>query len=261
MADTKVYILDGGRLAMKEYHMYWNAGGEAMVTLPCYSVLIEHDDGRFLFDTGFDLHHFDQFVMPGIAQQSLDQTIPGQLANLGLSPADITHVINSHYHIDHCGGNKHCLHATTICHACELEAARTPEPFEELAYSDQSFAPGLRASEPEIDIYTPRFETLTGDQEIARGVFLFETPGHTNGHYSLMIKLSDRRPMMFTADAAYTARSMETRTISSAHVDPVAACRSLERLNILAQDHDAELFYGHDIEQFGAYRIAPAYYS
>jgi 4-pyridoxolactonase len=260
MADTKLYILDHGEMTAKEYFVYWNATGETKIQLPAYSVLIEHDDGLILFDSGFDIHHMEKFV-PGLVKQSLNQSLPGQLALLGKRPSDITHVVNSHYHLDHVGGNKHCLHAKTICHACELEEARHPQPFEAFGYSDTSFAPGLRSEDPKLDIYTPSFETLRGDQEIARGVQLFETPGHTNGHYSLMVKLADRRPMLFTADAAYTRRSIEQMQIPSAHIDPVAATRSLVRLKDLAEKHDAEMFFGHDIEQFGQYRLAPTYYS
>lgn len=43
----------------------------------------------------------------------------------------ITHVVNSHYHIDHCGGNKYCTHATTICHQCELEVLGIAERLED----------------------------------------------------------------------------------------------------------------------------------
>jgi 4-pyridoxolactonase len=259
MAKTKLYILDHGEMTAKEYFLYWNATGESTIRLPAYSVLIDHDDGLFLFDSGFDLCHMETIV-PGLCTQSVNQTIPGQLALLGKRPSDITHVVNSHYHLDHVGGNKHCLHAKTICHACELEEARNPEPFEAGGYSDTSFAPGLRSDDPEIDIYTPTFETLRGDQEIARGLFLYETPGHTNGHYSLMVKLSDRRPMLFTADAIYTTRTLERMEIASAHIDPIAATRSITRLKDLAEKHDAEMFFGHDIEQFGNYKLAPAYY-
>ena len=67
--------------------------------------------------------------------------------------------------------------------------------------------------------------------------------------------------MLFTADAAYTRRSIERMEIPSAHIDPVAATRSLIRLKDLAEKHDGEMFFGHDIEQFGDYKLAPAFYS
>jgi len=75
--------------------------------------------------------------------QDPSQTMPGQLAKLGLKTADINYVINSHYHFDHCGGNKHFQAACTLCHAKELEASGNCQPFEHLGYSDLSFAPAL----------------------------------------------------------------------------------------------------------------------
>src|SRR3546814_4943458 len=69
------------------------------------------------------------------------------------------------------------------------------------------------AGDPPLDIYTPKFETVTGDQEIAKGVWLFETPGHTAGHYSMMVELANRRPMLFTADACYSRKNMEMMCI------------------------------------------------
>ena len=75
----------------------------------------------------------------------------GSARNQSLSavrPSQITHVVNSHYHIDHCGGNKYCTHASTVCHQCELEVLKVPAPNEQLACSDISFAPGIRQAAP-----------------------------------------------------------------------------------------------------------------
>ena len=58
-----------------------------------------------------------------------------------------------------------------------MEASLDPYPFEMLAYSDLSFLPEIEGPRT-LDIFTPYFETLTGDQEIAAGLHLFETPGH-----------------------------------------------------------------------------------
>ena len=57
MSDTKVYLLDGGTLVMDGLHAFWNAGPSGEIRFPCYSVLIDHRDGYYIYDTGYDLHH------------------------------------------------------------------------------------------------------------------------------------------------------------------------------------------------------------
>jgi 4-pyridoxolactonase len=268
MSDTKVYLLDGGTLVIDGFHVFWNRGPAGEVRFPCYSVLIEHKDGRYVFDTGYDFAHVQRVLPFEKPIQSKEQTIPGALATVGLKPEDINYVINSHYHFDHCGGNKHLTKACTICHAKELEASGNCQPFEHLGYSDLTFAPEMARKmgktlppDPALDIYTPRFETLAGDQEIAKGVWLMETPGHTAGHYSLLVELKGRRPMLFTADACYGKKNMDMMVISSFHLDPVASVKSMQRLKDLAAKHDAELFYSHDPESYPSYLKAPAYYA
>jgi 4-pyridoxolactonase len=263
VTDTKVYLLDLGTLELDGYMMYWGKGPSGPFRFPVYGVLVDHPEGKFVFDTGFDKAFFDK-MFPGNAVQSERQTLAGQLDLIGIRPGEITHVLNSHYHVDHVGGNKHCIHATTVCHKCELEAVRHPEHHEELGYSDKSFAPELMAepvySDVADDIYTPRFELISGDQEVARGVHIFETPGHTPGHYSMMVQLANRRPMLFTGDACYTQRNIEDDIISNSHSDVKQAFQSLQRLRDLAEQHDAELFYSHDPKAWTQWRTAPFAY-
>ena len=265
MTDTRVYLLDFGSLALDGYMMYWGRGPSGPVRFPVYGVLVDHPEGRFIFDTGFDKDWFDA-TFPGNAIQSKQQGFEAQLDLIGMRSKDITHVLNSHYHVDHVGNNKLCTHATTICHKCELEAVQHPEPHEELGYSDRSFAPAdliESGTVPDVadDIYTPRFEFVTGDAEIAKGVYLFETPGHTPGHYSMMVRLANRRPMLFTGDACYTQRNLEENLISNSHSDVKQAFHSLQRLRDLAEKYDAELFYSHDMKNWADWRPAPYFYS
>jgi 4-pyridoxolactonase len=255
---TKVAILDGGEMWAKEYMVFWNLPSEKPIRLPSYSVLIDHEDGLYLFDSGFDLVHFNQEIAPSGATQTTEQSLAGQLSLLNLKPNDIDYVVNSHFHFDHCGGNKHCSHARTICHKCELEAAVDPQPFEARIYSDRSFLPA--AFDIEQTLTKSGFETIDGDQEIAKGLHLFETPGHTLGHYSLMIELSGRRPMLFTGDACYTKMGLDMMIMPSSHIDPVRGYQSMERLKSLAVKHDAELFFGHDDAAFESFLKAPAWY-
>ena len=266
MSETKVYLLDGGTLVIDGYHAFWNRGPGGELRFPTYSVLIEHADGRYVFDTGYDYDHVMKVLPFEKPLQTKEQTIPGQLSLLGLKPQDINYVINSHYHFDHCGGNKYLTEACTVCHALELESCGCPQPFEMLGYSDLSFSPDVAAkrgqdASPELDIYTPSFDTMIGDQEIAKGMWLFETPGHTAGHYSLMVELPGRRPLLFTADACYSQKNMDMMCISSFHLDPVASVNSMQRLKDLAEKHNAELFYSHDPESWPSYVKAPAFYA
>ena len=268
MANTKVYLLDGGTLVIDGFHVFWNRGPGGEVRFPCYSVLIEHQDGRYIFDTGYDFDHVMRVLPFEKPLQAPEQTTLGQLKSLGLRPQDINYVINSHYHFDHCGGNKHFKTACTICHAKELEVCGCPQPFEHFGYSDLSFAPEIARKngktlppDPALDMYTPTFQTLQGDQEIAKGMWLFETPGHTAGHYSMMVELAHRRPMLFTADACYSKKNLELMCISSFHLDPVANLHSMQRLKDLAEKYDAELFFSHDAESFATYMKGANFYS
>jgi len=115
--------------------------------------------------------------------------------------------------------------------------------------------------DPALDIYTPTFQTLQGDQEIAKGLWLFETPGHTAGHYSMMVELANRRPMLFTGDACYSKKNLDKMVISSFHLDPVANLRSMQRLKDLAAKYDAEMFFSHDAESFATYQKGADFYS
>ena len=141
MTGTKVYLLDGGTLVIDGFHAFWNRGPGGEVRFPCYSVLIEHADGRYLFDTGYDFDHVMRVLPFEKPIQDQTQLLPAQLSRLGLKTDDINYVVNSHYHLDHCGGNKHFRKACTLCHAKELEASGNCQPFEHLGYSRRRATP------------------------------------------------------------------------------------------------------------------------
>ena len=89
MTDTKVHLLDGGTLVIDGFHAFWNRGPGGELRFPCYSVLIEHDDGRYIFDTGYDFDHVMRVLPFEKPIQDASQTLPGQLAALGMKPSDI----------------------------------------------------------------------------------------------------------------------------------------------------------------------------
>ena len=124
-----------------------------------------------------------------------------------------------------------------------------------LGYSDLSFskeAADARNASGQLlagtTVANSTFETVTGDVEIAKGVNLIFTPGHAIGHYSLLVEFGTRKPILFTIDASYTKKSLETLCQSSFHIDPVKGVASMRRLKALAEKHDADIMYSHDME-------------
>jgi 4-pyridoxolactonase len=249
MVAKKVYILDGGSLVIDRSQVLWHIDVGTPVRFPVYSVLIEHPDGLILYDTGYDLDHVNAVLPFELPEQSPDQTIPAQLKACGFDAGQVAYVINSHFHFDHVGGNKYLTSATNLVSKEELRHAKVPEPFERLGYSDLSF-----------DYPGTRYEQVSGDIEIAAGVWLYETPGHTAGHYSLLVEMDDEPAMIFAGDAAYTYENIERQIVGGFHLDPTAAVESIRRLKRLATARNAKIFPSHEMEPFRAWTKAPGYY-
>lgn len=115
------------------------------------------------------------------------------LAEHDLSPADVKIVINTHLHWDHCGQNAVFPHAPFYVQRPELERARR----EETLTSDW------------FDFTGARFELVDGEAEIAPGVRVIPTPGHTVGHQSVVVEAPGGE-QLFIGDAAYTKDIFES---------------------------------------------------
>jgi 4-pyridoxolactonase len=252
MGAMKVYLLDGGTLELDGFHVFWNRGPGGPVRIPCYSVLVTHAEGNVLYDTGYDLDHVLRVLPFEKPEQTGEQTIPAQLALLGMRPSDISMVAISHFHFDHCGGVRHLPNAKVIAHKLEFEAAKQPEPFEVLGYSDLSFLEGDQTSD--------RLVPVEGDTEILPGVHLIATPGHSRGHFSLLVEREGRTPLIFAGDAIYAHKSLELECIAGFHHDPVASIRSMRRLKAIADERGEELFFSHEMESYTRYRKCPMNY-
>jgi 4-pyridoxolactonase len=199
-----------------------------------------------MFDGGYDLELVNQMLPFELPEQTEEQTVPAQLAKCGFKPPDVEVLVNSHLHFDHCGANKRLPGAVTHLHREELREARTPEPFERLGYADRGY-----------DHPDAKFELLEGDVELFDGIHLFHTPGHTVGHYSMLVELEEGRPLLFMADVSYTAAAFAADQQAGFHNNPVDGVRSIRRVKRLAKEWDAEVIFTHDMEAFRGYALAP----
>lgn len=250
MGVERIWLLDSGSLVIDQSHMTWNVGPGSPVRFPVYSVLIEHTDGLFLFDSGFDKGTVEEFLPFELPEQTEEQTLLAQLQLCGFSASDVSAVINSHLHFDHCGGQRHLPDAVTWVGKEELRHALVPETFERLGYADKVF------HKPDS-----QYRWLEGEEiDFADGIRLYHTPGHTVGHYSMVLEKEGRRPMLFCADVTYTKESWEKEMISGFHNDPTANVASVRKVKQLARRGDMEVFFTHDMDAWNTYKHAPDHY-
>jgi N-acyl homoserine lactone hydrolase len=156
----------------------------ALNDVPVHGFVIRHPQaGAILVDTGVGWP--TELVQEW---RVVNRRAADVLAEHDLSPADVRIVINSHLHFDHCGQNAVFKHAPFYVQRSELERARNER-------SDVS---------EWFDFAGARFELIDGDSQIAEGVRVVATPGHTAGHQSVIVDTPDGGAVMI-GDAAFTA--------------------------------------------------------
>jgi glyoxylase-like metal-dependent hydrolase (beta-lactamase superfamily II) len=190
---------------------------------------IRHAGGVFLFDTGF--------AMPG---PELDpfyghwdvrpKPLPDVLANAGLDLGEISAIANCHLHLDHSGQNDRFPGVPIYVQPAEWDAAHEPD----YTHLDSIDFPGAH------------YEHQAGDHEIAPGIRIFATPGHSPGHQSLVVETPDG-PILLAGQAVYSHGEWQgiagARQGATTARDGEAYARSIARLKAL---NPKRVLLGHD---------------
>jgi N-acyl homoserine lactone hydrolase len=241
----KMDILSAGRLRMRKSIYMPAESKEKTVDLPVVSVLLRHDAGNVLFDTGCAPQAAEdpQARWGGLARVmqpifSPADAVVNQLPQHGLTPDDIDVVICSHLHPDHCGCNAAFRRATVFAHRDELAAARS-EDGPKQGYLPQEW--GIPQGYSEID----GEKDLFGDGRIV----LVPMPGHSPGLTTARVELerdgafllaSDAAPMMRHVDQGYAPKNSWNLELATAALVAIKA----------EKDRGTTVICGHDDAQW-----------
>jgi glyoxylase-like metal-dependent hydrolase (beta-lactamase superfamily II) len=185
----------------------------------------------------------------GVHSKAGDDVV-SQLGRLGLKPADVTHVANSHWHFDHCGANESFPGVPILVQRREMDAARSPEVLATGRY---------RPSPPDYD-HPLQYQAVDGEHDVFGdgSVVLIPTYGHTPGHQSLLLRPDRATRIVLTADACYTRENMDREVLPTVVWDEPEMAHSLRRLRDLRDRQGATTLYGHDPEQWQTLPRAPS---
>jgi glyoxylase-like metal-dependent hydrolase (beta-lactamase superfamily II) len=248
---VQLYALDCGRIAFSDVGMFSDdgslAGQSRALVVPCY--LIRHPSGDLIWDTGLPMAIADMpdgWRPEGYPMHfEVPVTLNDQLAQLGLTPADIEFVSFSHMHSDHSGNGNLFAASTWIVDADERErmfdAEHRADPQDFNNYNQlENAETRLIEGDGDYDVF--------GDGSVR----IIQAPGHTPGHTVLMVRLPNAGAVLLTGDMWHLAESRERRLVATFNTDRVQTLASMDKVEALASDNDALVVRQHVQEDFDA---------
>lgn len=189
--NSQLHRLELGSVVLPSSHPRARDG-----TCVIFTFAIEHPDGIVVVDTGPREGHpiIDELYAPSV------RSIVDALHDAGLDDRDVTAVVNTHLHFDHCGQN-HLFPGLPVWVTSDEVEAATAE-----FYTVPEWA----------HIDADRLRLGADGEEIAPEVRLIHTPGHTPGHQSVVIGADDTLELI-VGQACYTCAEFVTG--SAAHED------------------------------------------
>jgi glyoxylase-like metal-dependent hydrolase (beta-lactamase superfamily II) len=170
-----------------------------------YAYAVPHGGGLVLLDTGI-----------GAADEETEawyrpRRVPlaHALAEHGWTLDDVALVVNCHLHFDHCGGNPLLEGRRIVAQRGELATARA----------------GSYTFEQLVDFAGATYEELDGEAELLPGIHCIPTPGHVDGHQSLVVECDDGSIVLagqsHDTASAWGADALAAQARGMGHHDPL----------------------------------------
>jgi len=247
-------LLDGGAMfgvvpkPLWERRIAPDARNRIPLAMRC--LLLEHASGLVLIDTGAGSKENEKFIdIYGIANQGRepgDTWLEDGLRSIGVTPADISLVLNTHLHFDHAGGNTRrdgdgtiraaYPNARYVVQRGEYHYATHTNERTAASYFPHNFVPLHE---------TGQLELVEGEVEIASGIHLVPSPGHTPHHQSILIDGGGERAF-YPADLVPTAAHLPLPWIMGYDVEPLVTLESKRALLARAAAEDWLVVFEHD---------------
>ena len=252
VASARLYVIDCGTLVYnrpEDYQLTREEVADTNMSVPCFLVI--HPKGILLFDTGLPDALVGRPLWENVDEgygQIRFNTLRGALADIGVTPADITYLAISHSHFDHVGNANDYAGSIWLTQKAELD-----------------FMFGPRADPAYLPLYSAlahaRKETFEGDHDVFGDgtVVLKFTPGHTPGHQALYVKLAKTGGVVLSGDLYHYGEERTLRRMPKEE-ESTGTPASREMMERFLKEKSAQLWIGHSTTFFKLATKSPGWY-
>lgn len=248
--ETGRFALDGGAMFGVVPWVFWsksNPPDERMrITLAARCLLICGEGKMILVDAGNGSKWNDKFK----DIYRLDNShfaLEESLAKAGVKPEEITDVILTHLHFDHCGGSTKIVNgkleltfpnATHYVQKSHWELSQNPTDRDRASFMNDDF---------QLLYEKGKLKFIDGEKEIFPGISVVVCNGHTMAQQ--LPKISDgKNTLLFCCDLIPTTSHIPFPYIMGYDLRPLVTMEEKKRIIPQAEKEGWILFFEHDPE-------------
>ncbi len=254
---TGLFGLDGGAMFGTVPKMLWDKSNPSdsknRILLEARGLLLKSPQRKILIDCGnggdFVAKYGEKLGSKFSEMYNIDPDGPSlkkSLLSHGLSFSDITDVVLTHLHFDHCGGGTTEANgklaptfpnAKYYVQSANLETAENPNIREKASYFPANYKPLLEAKVLQL---------LDGDVEnLLPGISVMVSHGHTRGQQ--IVKISGGgNSLLYCADVVPTSSHIRLAWIMGYDLEPITLIEEKKKFLSQAADENWYLYFEHD---------------
>ncbi len=261
----KIYILNTGYLETKKKYVVASGNSAAfddneILKLPVMAVLIDHPDGKILYDLGSNPKAMEGYWPEHLREayplfQTDTQRLENQLALCHTTPDEIKTVVLSHFHLDHCGNLNLFPDASVYAPKDDFIFAQC------LVRQDINPATHGGYIKADLDVPVKKYYLIDKDMELFNGIDIISLPGHTPDLLGMMVHTKNSGTIIFPQDCVYNEEIYgPPAKLSGLLYNKQDFLNSIEKVRDLQQKHNAMVVFAHDEKFFQTLKKAPLYY-
>jgi glyoxylase-like metal-dependent hydrolase (beta-lactamase superfamily II) len=248
--ETGRFSLDGGAMFGVVPWVFWSKTNppdeRQRITLAARCLLIRGDGRTILVDTGNGSKWNDK-LKDIYRLDNSHFTLESSLAAAGVQPEEVTDVILTHLHFDHCGGSTKFANGKLVpvfpnaahyVQRAHWELSQDPSDRDRASFMKDDF---MLLNELGM------LKFVDGEQEILPGISVVVCNGHTMAQQ--LPKITDgTTTLLFCCDLVPTTSHIPFPYIMGYDLRPLVTLEEKKRLLPLAEEEGWILFFEHDPE-------------